>query len=80
MPEDTPGFSDNPAADFDVFNEIDEAAEAAADAEAEADIAAGRLIPHDDVAAWLDTWGTADFKPAPKSWFRYPGPGALSRI
>lgn len=38
--------------------EIDEEAEAAADAEGMADVAAGRVVPHEDVAAWLDTWGT----------------------
>lgn len=36
---------------------------ALADAEAEADIAAGRVYPHEEVAAWLDTWGSPDFKP-----------------
>lgn len=70
MPEDKPGFEDTPAPEFDLFDEVDEAAEAAADAEAEADIAAGRLIPHEEVAAWLDTWGTPDFRPAPASWSR----------
>lgn len=70
MPQDPPGLSEDPAAEFDLFEEVDEAAEAAADAEAEADIAAGRLIPHEDVALWLDTWGRPEFKPAPKSWFK----------
>jgi hypothetical protein len=46
-----------------IFDETDQAAEDAADAEGLAD--AGRLVSHDDVAAWLDTWGTPDFKPAP---------------
>ena len=40
--------------------ETDEEAEAAADAEGMADIAAGRVVPHEEVAAWLDTWGTLD--------------------
>ncbi|MDO9224119.1 MAG: antitoxin [Caulobacter sp.] len=70
MSKPPPGFSEAPPEPFSIFDEIDEAAEAAADAEAEADIAAGRLIPHEEVAAWLDTWGTPDFKPAPKSWFK----------
>lgn len=48
--------------------ETDEEAEAAADAEGMADIAAGRVVPHDEVAAWLDTWGTPDEKPAPAKW------------
>lgn len=70
MPKEPPGFSETPAPDFDLFETFDEEAEAAADAEAEADVAAGRLVPHEEVAAWLDTWGTSDFKPAPPSWFK----------
>lgn len=56
-----------PALSF--FDAIDPEAEAAADAEGLADIEAGRLIPHEEVAAWLDTWGTPDEQPAPKAWF-----------
>ena len=37
---------------------------------AEADIEAGRVVPHADVAAWLDTWGTPQDKPIPKSWLK----------
>ncbi len=55
---------------FDMLAEIDPDAEASRLAEAEADIAAGRVVPHEEVAAWLKTWGTAAFKPAPKSWFK----------
>ena len=40
---------------------------AAADAQAEADIAAGRYYPHEVVGEWLKTWGDADFKPF-KEW------------
>ena len=36
---------------------------AAADAEAEADIAAGRVYPHETVGVWLRTWGSPDYKP-----------------
>lgn len=39
-------------------------------AEAEADLAAGRCIPHEEVATWLETWGTGKRVPPPKSWFR----------
>jgi len=39
-------------------------------AEAEDDFAAGRCIPHEEVAAWLDTWGKGERVPPPKSWFR----------
>ena len=53
-----------------IFDETDQAAEDAADAEGVADADAGRLIPHEEVAAWLDTWGTPDSKPAPASWFK----------
>jgi predicted transcriptional regulator len=50
-----------------ILDEIDQGAEDAADADA------GRLIAREDVAAWLDTWGTPDSKPAPASWFKEPG-------
>ncbi len=36
---------------------------AAADAAAEADIAAGRVYGHDEVTAWLRTWGSPDYLP-----------------
>jgi predicted transcriptional regulator len=52
------------------FDEIDEAAEAAADAEGLEQLDAGKGVPHAEVAAWLDTWGTPDEKPAPASWFK----------
>jgi predicted transcriptional regulator len=52
-----------------IFQE-DEEADARRHAEALADIAAGRLIPDAEVRAWLETWGTADEKPAPAKWFR----------
>lgn len=52
-----------------IFDEIDQAAEDAADAEGWADAEAGRLVPHEEVAAWLDTWGTPDSRPTPRSWF-----------
>jgi predicted transcriptional regulator len=41
-----------PISIFDL--EADEALEARLDAEAEADIVAGRVVPHEKVAAWLD--------------------------
>ena len=49
--------------------ETPEAIEAAI-AEARADIAAGRGIPHAQVAAWLATWGTSDYKPMPAEWLK----------
>lgn len=36
-------------------------------AEARAEVAAGQTIPLRDVADWLDSWGTADERPAPSA-------------
>jgi len=43
-------------------------AEAAADTRAEADIAAGRIIDHADVSAWLAKWGMPEETSAPPEW------------
>jgi predicted transcriptional regulator len=48
-----------------VFDEIDAAPEDAADAEAQADVAAGRVISHEAVKAWLLSRGTAEELPPP---------------
>jgi predicted transcriptional regulator len=32
-----------------------------------ADAAAGRVVPHDEVARWLASWGTENELPPPKS-------------
>jgi predicted transcriptional regulator len=48
----------------------DPAEEEAALRRAEADIAAGRLVPHEEVAKWLRTWGTPESGPPPESWFK----------
>jgi predicted transcriptional regulator len=48
-----------------IFDEIDQDAEARAIAEAEADLAAGRVVPHEEVVKWLRSWGTADELPCP---------------
>ena len=53
-----------------ILEEIDDAAEAAADAEGLADIDAGRVVPHAEVARWLDTWGTAEEAPPPAEWLK----------
>ena len=53
-----------------VFDQVDEEADARRRAEALADIEAGRVIPHDEVCGWLETWGAPDEKPAPPSWFK----------
>ena len=49
-----------------IFDEIDEAAEAAADARALEDIREGRLISHEAVKRWLESWGTDAPLPRPK--------------
>lgn len=41
-----------------IFEERDPDAEAAADARAEADVKAGRLISHGAVKKWLAAWGS----------------------
>jgi len=42
-------------------------AEARADARAEADVRAGRVLPHDKVRRWLASWGSAQPLPRPRS-------------
>ncbi len=54
---------------FALFEESEEDL-AAAVAEAMADFEAGRCVPHEEVAAWLDTWGKGERVPPPKSWSR----------
>ena len=50
-----------------LFDERDPAAEAAADARAEADVRAGRLVGHDAVKRWIASWGTEAPLPRPKA-------------
>jgi predicted transcriptional regulator len=49
-----------------IFDQVDEEAEAAADARAEEDVKAGRVVSHDAVTRWLKSWGSADPLPRPK--------------
>ncbi len=49
-----------------IFDEIDEEEEERAIAEAEADVAAGRVVPHEEVVKWLKSWGTPNELPCPK--------------
>ena len=49
-----------------LFEESDPTAEAAADARAEADVAAGRLIGHGAVRRWLASWGSGARLPRPR--------------
>ena len=53
-----------------LFEELDPAAEEAAWERAREDIAAGRFVPHEEVAKWLRTWGTSESGPPPESWFK----------
>jgi hypothetical protein len=48
-----------------IFDDIDEDAEARAIEEAEADVAAGRIVPHEEVVKWLRSWGTPNELPCP---------------
>jgi predicted transcriptional regulator len=50
----------------DIFDDIDEAVEAAAIAEAEKAIAEGRVISHAAMKRWLLSWGTDNPLPPPK--------------
>jgi predicted transcriptional regulator len=46
--------------------EPDEVEDARIDAEAMKAYREGRVVPHAQVAEWLDTWGTPDVLPCPK--------------
>ena len=50
-----------------IFDGIDEDAEERALAEAEADYAAGRFVPHEEVVRWLRSWGKPDELPCPSA-------------
>jgi predicted transcriptional regulator len=50
-----------------LFDEIDDTAEAAADARAAADVAAGHTISHEAMKAWILSWGTTDEKLPPSA-------------
>jgi predicted transcriptional regulator len=70
---------DKPTPDQDhpsIFDALDEAAEARADAEAEADIAAGRVVSHDRVRAWLIKLAAGRYEPPPEA----DGCGAVVRL
>ncbi|HXE55589.1 MAG TPA: hypothetical protein VN541_21375 [Tepidisphaeraceae bacterium] len=45
----------------------DEAAEARADAAAEADVAAGRVVPHERVREWLERLAKGEKVPPPSA-------------
>ena len=48
-------------------DEADEAEDTRLDAEADAEIEAGRFVRHADVVKWLQSWGTQDKLPRPRS-------------
>jgi predicted transcriptional regulator len=48
------------------LDDIDDAAEAAADAEGLADLDAGRVVSGEAVKRWLRSWGAADRLPTPR--------------
>lgn len=48
-----------------IFDKVDEDAEKRAIAEAEADVAAGLVVPHAEVVQWRRSWGTPDELPCP---------------
>ncbi len=50
-----------------LFDERDPAAETAADARAEADVKAARLVGHDAVKRWVASWGTEEPLSRPKA-------------
>lgn len=50
-----------------LFDGIDADAEERADHEAEADVAAGRVVPHDEVVRWLDDLA-GKHRPRPQPW------------
>jgi predicted transcriptional regulator len=51
-----------------LFDELDPEWDAKRDAEADADIAAGRVVSNEAVVEWLKTWGTPAYKPMPREW------------
>lgn len=52
-----------------LFDQPDPEAEARSIARARDDVENGRTIPHEQVVAWLRTWGTPEEHPAPREWF-----------
>jgi len=48
------------------LHDLDDEAEAAADAEAMADLDAGRSVSGEAVKRWLRSWGTANVLPTPR--------------
>jgi len=51
-----------------IFDAPDDEAERLAEVAADADLEAGRVVPHERVRDWLKTLGTPDQAPTPFSW------------
>ncbi len=64
--EDIPGFCEEPAGDFSIFDEIDEEEEERAIEEAEQAIREGRVISNEAMMRWIKSWGTPDELPPPQ--------------
>jgi predicted transcriptional regulator len=56
----------NVKAERPLFETADPEAEAAADVRADADVRAGRLISHEAVRRWLNSWGSTKPEPRPR--------------
>jgi len=54
-------------AELAIFDDLSEAGDLAAIAEARAEIAAGQGISHEAVKAWLRSWGSPDELPPPEA-------------
>ena len=52
-----------PASIFDPDDDVEDRALQ----EAEADVAAGRVVPHSEVVKWLESWGTSNELTRPRS-------------
>ena len=50
-----------------IFDDVDEADDGAAIAEARAEVAAGEFVSHEAAKAWLLSWGAPNELPAPKA-------------
>lgn len=59
-----------PKAEPSIFDEVDPEHDARREAEADADVAAGRVVPHHLVREWLSKVGTPDQEPMPESWLK----------
>lgn len=66
MPEDPPGFSEDPAPEFDLFEEIDDAEDERAMEEAEQAIRDGRVISNEAMLRWIRSWNTPEELPPPR--------------